>query len=139
MLLKTKKVEIEIQVKSKLAQRFEEKICEEDESLLTVVPAKAMAKDKIKFMATMLNTFQADKEKLPIEDDDKYDMYDFIDDWCEENEKSITDLYVMFLEQLDVKGIIDRGMGFTMGKLIKDSMKKAMEQIEEQAKEGIKI
>jgi Ca2+-binding EF-hand superfamily protein len=130
MLLKGKDVNVEIEIKVRKAQLFEESVCNENENLLAVLPQKAMGRNNIGFLIDLISFFQVGENKLPkiseeVDEDGnkKYDLYDFLDDYLEVNKKmSITELYAKIIEEFDVKGIIDRGLGFQMAKMLRDAV-----------------
>lgn len=125
MILKGKEDKtLNIRINTRKAKDFEDMVCGEDESLLSLLPQKAMGKGSIEFMAKLLNHFQANDEKLSIDD-----CYDFMDDYFEANEKSIVDLYTEIIEQFDVAGVIAKGMGFHISKMIKEELKKMKEEM----------
>lgn len=141
MILKGKTLNLDIQIKSRKAQQFEEMVCEEDENLLAILPTKAVGKGKFDFMAKLLNHFQSGNKKIPIVSEDEYDengnltkekvfdCYDFIDEYLELNECSITDLYRKIIEEFDVRGIIEKGMGFQISETLKEMMSQVMEEM----------
>ena len=130
MILETKDRKMEIQIKLRLADKFEKEVCNEEQNLMTVLPSMALAKDSISNMVNILSYFQAGDNLLPKEDEEKYDIYDFLDDYLYENKKSVIELYQDVLKEFDVRGIFARGMGFKMAKTLADSIQSIMDEMD---------
>lgn len=140
LVLKTKDLTVELAMKTRSAYKFEQKFCGAEENLISKLPQMALGNKSIEYMVEIISFFQTGNKKLPTlsedeYDDDgnlvkegKYDIYDFLDDYLEENETSITELYRKVIEEFDVKGIIDRGMGFQMSNMIRESLDAMKEQ-----------
>lgn len=129
MILKTKDRELEVSFKLKNVKKIEDTICDEDESLLTKLPSITMAKGSIEILAKIIHIAQYTDEKLPLNDDDKYDVYDFIDDVIEYNETSVMDIFLEVIKELDIRGAFKKGLGFQMASMITEAMDKAIEDM----------
>ncbi len=126
MILKTSKRTLEIKLKLSKVERFEAENCKDEESLLTLVPSKVMAKDRISFLARFLNFFQIDDgEKLSIEE-----IYDFLDEYLDENECDVMSIYTDIIKEMDVKGVINKNMGFTITKMLNQRISEIKEKME---------
>lgn len=127
MILKAKGKELKIELKIRKVSDFELKKCDKKETLLTVLASKCVENDRIEFLVDMLSEFQSNKEDKLSKDE----LYDFIDDYLEESRKDITTIYTDIIEEMDVMGVINKGLGFIMSKRIKqgfDQMKKQAEK-----------
>lgn len=131
--------QIELAIKTRTAKKFEDKYCNENENLISKLPQLATGNKSIEGMVEIISFFQVGKKKLPTVSEDeydedgnlvkegKYDIYDFLDDYLVANETSITELYRKVIEEFDIRGIIERGMGFQISNMIvgmMDEMKK---------------
>lgn len=125
MILKTAKKNLEIQLKLSKVSRFEEENCGENENLLSLIPSKIMARDRIEFLVKFLNYFQVDNgEKLSIDE-----IYDFLDAYLEENKRDIISVYTDVIKEMDIRGVINKGMGFTMAEMLTTAVKNQMKEL----------
>lgn len=141
MILKAKGKELKIELKLRKIANFELKKCDKRETLLTVLASKCVENDRIEFLIDMLSEFQSEKENKLSKDD----LYDFIDDYLEESKKDITTIYTDIIEEMDVVGVINKGLGFTITKqiknqfnLMKNQMEKEMNQENLNEEDGLK-
>jgi len=132
MIIKVGDKTIKVAVGFIKANKFSMENCKEEESLMSLIPQKSVSRDNGEFLVKMINTFQTvneDETKLTKEEiETLLDTY-----FSKENSKSIIELYAEILKEFDYSGVFKKGMGFSLGKKLLETMNEMMENLEKES------